>query len=117
MHGLISKAVHLGLLNFHREIDSANADKYAKMNPLCDDPDDHPIRGWYNGSEKVKARILDLKEDTHDQRIGTMNDGIQCVRMACNPAYEEEDGDSDFDQVETDYEDLWARGECRSGRL
>ncbi|KAL3292290.1 hypothetical protein RB213_011933 [Colletotrichum asianum] len=67
VRGLISKAVHPGLLNFHREIDSANGDKYAEMNTLCDDPDDHPIRGWYKGSEKVKARILDLKEDTQDQ--------------------------------------------------
>lgn len=46
-----------------------------------------------------------------------MNDGIQCVRMACNPAEEDEGGHSDFDQVKTDYNDLWARGECRSGRL
>ncbi|KAF5482986.1 hypothetical protein CGCS363_v015095 [Colletotrichum siamense] len=65
--GLISKALRPGLLDFHREIDNANGDKYAEMKTLCDDPDDHPIRGWYNGSEKVKGRVLDLKEDTQDQ--------------------------------------------------
>ncbi|KAI8265690.1 hypothetical protein K4K56_005042 [Colletotrichum sp. SAR 10_98] len=78
VRGLISKAVHPGLLNFHREIDSANGDKDAEMNILSDDPDDHPIRGWYNGSEKVKGRILDLKEGTQDQvndALGAEEDG------------------------------------------
>ncbi|EQB57271.1 hypothetical protein CGLO_02617 [Colletotrichum gloeosporioides Cg-14] len=67
VRGLISKAVRPGSLDFHREIDNANGNKYAETKILCDDPDDHPIRGWYDGSKKVKARVLDLKELTQDQ--------------------------------------------------
>ncbi|KAF4831011.1 hypothetical protein CGCSCA4_v014106 [Colletotrichum siamense] len=54
VRGLISKAVHPGLLNFHREIDNANSDKYAEMKTLCDNPDDQPIRGWYKTRRRSK---------------------------------------------------------------
>ncbi|KAE9567249.1 hypothetical protein CGMCC3_g16623 [Colletotrichum fructicola] len=43
------------------------------MKTVCDDPEDHTIRGWYNGSEKVKARILDLKKLTQDQFNDTLD--------------------------------------------
>ncbi|KAF4882244.1 hypothetical protein CGCF415_v015556 [Colletotrichum fructicola] len=73
VRGLISKAVRPGLLDFHRDIDNANGDRYAEMKTVCDDPEDHTIRGWYNGSEKVKARILDLKKLTQDQFNDTLD--------------------------------------------
>ncbi|KAF4808095.1 hypothetical protein CGCSCA5_v012735 [Colletotrichum siamense] len=62
-------ALRLGHNERHKNayIDDGNRDEYAETKTPCDDPDGHPIRGWYNGSEKIKARILDLKELTQDQ--------------------------------------------------